>query len=154
MRDLLFNKIRAATQHPQFVTDVMKPMMIEQIYDQEVRATCKASAGSFVMCMCAALEYCMRVTHFPPPLCAHYAHLCHPGHCPQVAHLSGGEMQRVALVLALGKPADIYLIDEPSAYLDSEQRIVAAKVIKRCGFVCLCVRLALDIFPSVSVCTR
>ncbi|MBA0584199.1 hypothetical protein Gorai_015024, partial [Gossypium raimondii] len=28
-------------------------------------------------------------------------------------------------------PADIYLIDEPSAYLDSEQRIVASKVIKR-----------------------
>ena len=45
--------------------------------------------------------------------------------------LSGGELQRVALVLALGKPADIYLIDEPSAYLDSEQRIQASKVIKR-----------------------
>ena len=29
------------------------------------------------------------------------------------------------------QPADIYLIDEPSAYLDSEQRIIAAKVIKR-----------------------
>ena len=29
------------------------------------------------------------------------------------------------------QPADIYLIDEPSAYLDSEQRIVASKVIKR-----------------------
>ena len=29
------------------------------------------------------------------------------------------------------QPADIYLIDEPSAYLDSEQRIAAAKVIKR-----------------------
>lgn len=48
-----------------------------------------------------------------------------------VKNLSGGELQRVALVLTLGKPADIYLIDEPSAYLDSEQRIVAAKVIKR-----------------------
>lgn len=29
------------------------------------------------------------------------------------------------------QPADIYLIDEPSAYLDSEQRLHAAKVIKR-----------------------
>jgi ATP-binding cassette subfamily E protein 1 len=28
-------------------------------------------------------------------------------------------------------PADVYVIDEPSAYLDSEQRIVTAKVIKR-----------------------
>ncbi|KAJ3175242.1 ATP-binding cassette sub- E member 1 [Geranomyces variabilis] len=49
----------------------------------------------------------------------------------KVSTLSGGELQRVAIVLALGKPADIYLIDEPSAYLDSEQRIIAAKVIKR-----------------------
>ena len=35
------------------------------------------------------------------------------------------------MTLCLGKPADIYLVDEPSAYLDSEQRLVAAKVIKR-----------------------
>ncbi|ETS76473.1 Translation initiation factor RLI1 [Pestalotiopsis fici W106-1] len=48
-----------------------------------------------------------------------------------VKNLSGGELQRVAIVLALGKPADVYVIDEPSAYLDSEQRIVASKVIKR-----------------------
>lgn len=48
-----------------------------------------------------------------------------------VLNLSGGELQRTALVMCLGKPADIYLIDEPSAYLDSEQRLVAAKVIKR-----------------------
>jgi len=40
-------------------------------------------------------------------------------------------LQRVALILALGQPADIYFIDEPSAYLDSEQRVIAAKVIKR-----------------------
>jgi ATP-binding cassette subfamily E protein 1 len=48
-----------------------------------------------------------------------------------VVTLSGGELQRVAIVLCLGKPADIYLIDEPSASLDSEQRIACAKVIKR-----------------------
>ena len=34
-------------------------------------------------------------------------------------------------MLALAKPCDIYLIDEPSAYLDSEQRLIAAKVMKR-----------------------
>ena len=50
----------------------------------------------------------------------------------EVQNLSGGELQRVAITLALGKPADVYLIDEPSAYLDSEQRLHAAKVIKRC----------------------
>lgn len=47
----------------------------------------------------------------------------------EVQHLSGGELQRVAITMALGMPADIYLIDEPSAYLDSEQRIIAAKVL-------------------------
>lgn len=52
-------------------------------------------------------------------------------HIFQVQNLSGGELQRVALALCLGKAADVYLIDEPSAYLDAEQRLVAAKVIKR-----------------------
>ena len=51
----------------------------------------------------------------------------------EVQHLSGGELQRVAITMCLGKPADIYLIDEPSAYLDSEQRIVAAKVSTHAG---------------------
>jgi len=69
--------------HPQFNTDVLKPLNLESILDNDVQT------------------------------------------------LSGGELQRVALVLCLGAPADIYLIDEPSAYLDSEQRIIAAKVIKR-----------------------
>ena len=49
----------------------------------------------------------------------------------EVQKLSGGELQRVALILALGKPANVYLLDEPSAYLDSEQRIITSKVIKR-----------------------
>ena len=49
----------------------------------------------------------------------------------KVKTLSGGELQRVAIVLALGKNADLYLIDEPSAFLDAEQRVVIAKVIKR-----------------------
>lgn len=83
VRQLLHEKIRDAYVHPQFVADVMKPLLIEQLMDQEVQ------------------------------------------------NLSGGELQRVALALCLGKPADVYLIDEPSAYLDSEQRLHAAKVIKR-----------------------
>ena len=83
VRHLLHDKVRDAYTHPQFVADVMKPLRIEDIIDQEVQ------------------------------------------------NLSGGELQRVAIVLCLGKAADVYLIDEPSAYLDSEQRLVAAKVIKR-----------------------
>lgn len=83
VRQLLHEKIRDAYIHPQFISDVMKPLLIEDIIDQEVQ------------------------------------------------NLSGGELQRVAMTLCLGKPADVYLIDEPSAYLDSEQRLHAAKVIKR-----------------------
>lgn len=49
----------------------------------------------------------------------------------KVISLSGGELQRVALAICLGRPADLYLIDEPSAFLDAEQRIGAARVIKR-----------------------
>jgi len=49
----------------------------------------------------------------------------------QVSSLSGGEMQRLSIVLCLGTPALVYLIDEPSAGLDCEQRVIAAKVMKR-----------------------
>ncbi len=45
--------------------------------------------------------------------------------------LSGGELQRVSIALALASDADMYLIDEPSAYLDSNQRMEAAKTIRR-----------------------
>ena len=83
VRALLYAKVKEAYLHPQFISDVIKPLNIDPIIDQEVK------------------------------------------------NLSGGELQRVALVLCLGKPADVYLIDEPSAYLDSEQRIVASKIIKR-----------------------
>ncbi|XP_003370646.1 putative ABC transporter, ATP-binding protein [Trichinella spiralis] len=81
--ELLRSKIPDTFVHPQFVAEVLKPLNIEDILDQDVQ------------------------------------------------NLSGGELQRVALVLCLGKSADVYLIDEPSAYLDSEQRLHAAKVIKR-----------------------
>ena len=51
-------------------------------------------------------------------------------------------MQPVAIALCLGHGADIYLIDEPSADLDSEQRIMASKVaysvISRCCVCFLC----------------
>mmetsp|Transcript_19519 Transcript_19519/g.45328 ORF Transcript_19519/g.45328 Transcript_19519/m.45328 type:complete len:659 (+) Transcript_19519:47-2023(+) len=94
VRQLLHAKIRDAYIHPQFTTDVVKPLNMDGIIDNEVQ------------------------------------------------NLSGGELQRTAIVLALGKPADIYLIDEPSAYLDSEQRLLCARVIKRfimhakkCGFI-------------------
>ncbi|MEM3521467.1 MAG: ribosome biogenesis/translation initiation ATPase RLI, partial [Candidatus Bathyarchaeia archaeon] len=45
--------------------------------------------------------------------------------------LSGGELQRVAIAACILKDAHIYLIDEPSAYLDIEERIAVAKAIKK-----------------------
>ena len=83
VRQLLHKRVRDSYVHPQFISDVMKPLIIDNIIDNGVQT------------------------------------------------LSGGELQRLAIVLALGTPADVYLIDEPSAYLDSEQRINCAKVIKR-----------------------
>lgn len=83
VRQLLHKRIGDSYVHPQFVSDVMKPLTMDNIIDNGVQ------------------------------------------------NLSGGELQRLAVVLALGTPADVYLIDEPSAYLDSEQRIICAKVIKR-----------------------
>lgn len=49
----------------------------------------------------------------------------------KVDELSGGELQRVAIAECLSRDADIYFLDEPSAYLDVEQRLIAAKMIRR-----------------------
>jgi ATP-binding cassette subfamily E protein 1 len=48
-----------------------------------------------------------------------------------VSILSGGELQRVAIAECLSRDADIYLLDEPSAYLDVEERLAVAKAIRR-----------------------
>jgi len=48
-----------------------------------------------------------------------------------VKNLSGGELQRVMITLTLGKEADIYLFDEPSASLDIEQRVMLTKILKK-----------------------
>jgi ABC-type Mn2+/Zn2+ transport system ATPase subunit len=72
-----------------------------------------------------------------------------------VTNLSGGELQRVAIVLCLGKPADVYLIDEPSAYLDSEQRIACSKVLPLASRIgsctCLSTRLSTRALPTISM---
>ena len=49
----------------------------------------------------------------------------------QVNNLSGGEAQSVAIAICLGKDADLYLLDEPSAHLDANARMEAAKAIRR-----------------------
>ena len=48
----------------------------------------------------------------------------------RVEQLSGGELQRLALALALLQRADVYVFDEPSSYLDVAQRLRAARAIR------------------------
>ncbi len=48
-----------------------------------------------------------------------------------VGDLSGGELQRVAVTGSLIREADLYLLDEPSAYLDVEQRVATSRAIRR-----------------------
>ena len=45
--------------------------------------------------------------------------------------LSGGERQRVAIAASLSEDADLYVMDEPSAHLDVEQRVQATTAIRR-----------------------
>jgi len=49
----------------------------------------------------------------------------------EISKLSGGELQKVAVVAALLQDADIYALDEPSAFIDAEDRVELAKIIQR-----------------------
>ncbi|HEC38388.1 MAG TPA: ribosome biogenesis/translation initiation ATPase RLI, partial [bacterium] len=60
----------------------------------------------------------------------------------KIPELSGGELQRVAIAQCLSKEADIFILDEPSAFLDIEMRLQVAQLIrksleelKKAGFV-------------------
>ncbi|MGC8983085.1 MAG: ribosome biogenesis/translation initiation ATPase RLI [Desulfurococcaceae archaeon] len=49
----------------------------------------------------------------------------------RVDELSGGELQKLAIACALAREADLYFLDEPSAYLDVEERVTVARTIRR-----------------------
>jgi len=49
----------------------------------------------------------------------------------ELTTLSGGELQRVSIAASIVRDADIYLIDEPSAYLDSQQRMIMSRMLRR-----------------------
>ena len=48
-----------------------------------------------------------------------------------VRNLSGGELQKVAVASCLLQKADLYALDEPSAFMDVEDRIAIAKFIQK-----------------------
>lgn len=48
----------------------------------------------------------------------------------KLSQLSGGELQRVAIARCLSQDAELFLLDEPSAYLDVEQRLLISKIIR------------------------
>ena len=48
-----------------------------------------------------------------------------------VMELSGGELQKVAVAACLSRKADLFLLDEPSAYLDVEERLNMARTLRR-----------------------
>ena len=49
----------------------------------------------------------------------------------RLSSLSGGELQKVAVAACLLREADLYALDEPSAFLDVEDRIALAKFVQR-----------------------
>ena len=54
--------------------------------------------------------------------------LCFPVHKYGVSGGAGGELQRFAIAVVAAQGADIYMIDEPSSFLDVRQRLKAAQV--------------------------
>ncbi|RLI72768.1 MAG: ribosome biogenesis/translation initiation ATPase RLI [Candidatus Gerdarchaeota archaeon] len=53
----------------------------------------------------------------------------------ELPSLSGGELQRVFVAACLSKRADLYLIDEPAAFLDVEERIKIARIIRNAASI-------------------
>jgi len=49
----------------------------------------------------------------------------------KVRELSGGELQKVAIVATMAQDSEVYALDEPSAFLDVEDRFVVARAINR-----------------------
>lgn len=49
----------------------------------------------------------------------------------KIRELSGGELQLLAIAATILRKADFYFFDEPSSYLDAQQRLVAAREIRR-----------------------
>ena len=70
-----------------------------------------------------------------------------------ISDLSGGELQRAYICACLAKLADLYILDEPSAYLDVEERIQIGRIIrtiaKRNAAVAICIEHDIQIADTL-----
>jgi len=71
----------------------------------------------------------------------------------EISALSGGELQRVFICSCLAKKADLYILDEPSAYLDVEERIRIGQIIrtstKKNNAVAICIEHDIQIADTL-----
>ncbi len=72
----------------------------------------------------------------------------------RVPELSGGELQRVFICACLAKPADLYILDEPSAYLDVEERLYVGSIIrtaaKKANATAICIEHDIQIADALA----
>ncbi|KAJ6942369.1 ABC transporter E family member 2-like [Populus alba x Populus x berolinensis] len=78
VRQLLHSKIRDSYMHPQFVSDVMKPLLIEQLMDQEVVNLSGGELQRVALCLCLG-KHSSRL-HFNIFKVANYAYCCFKSH--------------------------------------------------------------------------
>ena len=95
-----------------------KPQYLNQEYEGDVRSVLAASYGN-------AIEGSQIEEQIVLPLGIKKLY------DKSIRHLSGGELQKIAVAASLMRPADIYALDEPSAFLDVEDRIALAKFLQR-----------------------
>lgn len=95
-----------------------KPQYLTQEYEGDVKSVLAASQGN-------AIEGSLLEEQIVLPLGIKKLYE------KSISHLSGGELQKVAVAASLMRPADIYALDEPSAFLDVEDRIALAKFLQR-----------------------
>jgi len=95
-----------------------KPQYISHDYDGSVRMYLRESGGDMVDSPDFNTSVIRKLEL--EPLMEH-----------SVTDLSGGELQRAAIARCLATEADIYLFDEPSAFLDIEQRLASSRAIRR-----------------------
>ncbi|KAL6877629.1 hypothetical protein ACP4OV_012844 [Aristida adscensionis] len=128
VRELLHKKIPGSCSHAQFRSDVMKPLKIEDLMDRQVANLSGGQLQRIALCLCLGKVRSLLIMPYGSFLRSNAGKkfllmIAILNHCFFREHLE--------TVYSCAQPADIYLIDEPSAHLDSEQHLLAAKVIKR-----------------------